>query len=132
VRGFIDIGSDVDWLEHGGMWARHDRNDADVWYVLRFRQESEDCYVNDFHCEVFRVDLSGWGDVSDIASFVGMDPVDLLLPENVFNLIGGIISYWGASYSGTEFSERSAVHGARLRARAARAVMGWTRKSCGI
>ena len=60
LRGWTDIGSDVNWEDYGGKWAKKAKDGS--WYVIDFTnmveacgKEAEDCpYV----CEVKRVDLS--------------------------------------------------------------------------
>lgn len=34
MRGFVDLGSDVNWDDHGGKWGRKGRGGS--WYVVRF------------------------------------------------------------------------------------------------
>lgn len=52
MRGWIDIGSDVNWEDHGGMWARRAKDGS--WYGIRFDRLPEDC-GGGFSCQVKRL-----------------------------------------------------------------------------
>ena len=49
-KRWVDLGSDVNWIDHGGMWGRAAGPDAPgLWFVIRFDPEScefsNDCYT---------------------------------------------------------------------------------------
>jgi len=64
MRGWTDIGSDVNWGDYGGKWARRAKDGS--WYVLDFTNMwdacgEEDCKADrqaQYVCEVKRVNLS--------------------------------------------------------------------------
>lgn len=56
-RAWVDIGSDVNWREHGGLWAR--RVSGTTWHVIWFMPCSE--YQRDkpgYMCELCEVDAA--------------------------------------------------------------------------
>src|SRR5580698_5212639 len=60
MKGWIDLGSDVNWEDYHGLWGRKARDGS--WYVLRFTnlvdaagKEFEDL---PYECDVKRIDLS--------------------------------------------------------------------------
>jgi len=62
MKGWIDIGSDVNWEDYHGMWARKARDGS--WYVLRFDNSRDSCgdravdngEIDEFICDVKRFD----------------------------------------------------------------------------
>jgi len=60
MRGWIELCSDVNWIDYHGMWAKKARDGS--WYVLRWTNlvdaggdEFADC---PFECDVKRIDLA--------------------------------------------------------------------------
>jgi len=77
ARVWHDIGSDVNWSDHGGLWAR--RIDATRYHVIRF----ENCAdwgdgASGYHCDLQEVTLDAPADqLQGALSYVGLDPSEL-------------------------------------------------------
>lgn len=56
ARGWTDIGSDVNWREHGGLWARRIEGTETLYSVVRFCN-SADWGAIGYHCDLLEVDL---------------------------------------------------------------------------
>lgn len=78
LRGWIDLGSDVNWDRFGGLWARKS-NLNDDWYVLKFTNMKEAFgSLKDFAnspykanvCEVYKINVQNML-LSDISAALG-------------------------------------------------------------
>jgi len=57
ARGWTDIGSDVNWKDYGGRWARH--IDGTRYHVLRFENCAEwGDGATGYHCDLAEVDVA--------------------------------------------------------------------------
>jgi hypothetical protein len=58
MDGWIDIGSDANWEDYGGIWAKKDKRDGS-WYVIRFMNLWDACGERDglsqYECDVKRI-----------------------------------------------------------------------------
>jgi hypothetical protein len=129
MRGWIDIGCDVNWEDYGGRWAKRAKDGS--YYVIEFtnmydacgeidcKRDGQDQYV----CEVSRVDLKDL-DASTIKSalnYVGLDLIDVMLDYHEVATVGACASY-GAKQPLESFSGN--VRPANVRADARRAAEG--------
>lgn len=121
-KRWIDLGSDLNWAEYGGMWGRRCSDDKDLWYVLRY--ETADSFL---WCGIYEVRVSGIGD--DVRKFadLGSDasPVELVAAAAEYGQ--GPVEYLThiRPESGAWADEDPiARHGIRMRATAARYALG--------
>ena len=56
ARGWKDIGSDVNWREYGGLWARPIDGTDTLFSVVRFCN-SADWGATGYHCDLLEVDI---------------------------------------------------------------------------
>lgn len=66
MRGWIELCSDVNWIDYHGMWAKNARDGS--WYVIQWTNLVDACGERDakemggeFSCEVKRLDLGDVG-----------------------------------------------------------------------
>jgi len=114
MKGWTDVGSDVNWVDYHGKWARKAADGS--WYVLDWTNmvdacgaEGEDCpYV----CEVKRVDLSDLSaeTLKSALDCVGLDLDDVKPEHRDCALVEACVSYGCAqpleSFSGAKYPER--------------------------
>jgi hypothetical protein len=123
MKGWIDLGSDVNWVDYHGKWGKRAKDGS--WYVIDFTNmvdacgsEAEDCpYV----CEVKRVDLSELTDGSRHRALdcAGVDLEDVAPEHREAALVEACVSF-GFMQPLDSFS--GAKHAARIRANARRAA----------
>ncbi len=64
MRGWIELCSDVNWIDYHGMWARKARDGS--WYVIRWtnmvdamgERDVEECGCGEYEADVKRVDIA--------------------------------------------------------------------------
>ena len=57
ARAWVDIGSDVNWIDYGGRWARHVSGTR--YHVIRFENCSEwGDGATGYHCDLSEVDIA--------------------------------------------------------------------------
>lgn len=85
-KGWIDLGSDVNWEDYSGLWGK--KAPDGTWFVLVFTNMEDACGDDAlhgpepmrYHCEVRQIcpkELSP-KQQSDILTYIGMDEEDLL------------------------------------------------------
>lgn len=124
MKGWQDIGSDVNWSDYGGNWAK--KSASGVWFVVRFINMwdacgERDCQVNGtprYLAEVVSVDLN------EISEATQRQALECVGAENEGNLpelarVEACVSY-GAHAPLDSFSGHS--YPARVRANARRAA----------
>lgn len=94
-KGWTDIGSDVNWQDHGGKWAKPDPNNHWVWWVIRHEiNEDHEGYGNKYYSDLSRVDF---GEVSQDDIKRAMDCCGLtsgdISEDNPFVLVYALHSY---------------------------------------
>lgn len=89
-RTWHDIGSDVNWTEYGGRWAR--RIDATRYHVIRFENCAEwGDGATGYHCDLSEVDITN-GQLADALESCdvptdGLDEYGQVIPPNVYRLM---------------------------------------------
>lgn len=125
MKGWIDIGSDVNWSDYGGKWARR-ANDGS-WYVVDFTNMYDTCGEGEcrrdeqcqYVCEVKRVDISQLSDKQLQSAYdcVGLDLNDVSSEHREAAQVEACVVYGFAqplySVNGDHYPER-------IRARARR------------
>jgi len=121
MRGWTDIGSDVSWDDHGGLWARATREPG-VYYVIRFENMVECCGERDaaeigytYEASVYMLDLAAIGDAG-IASALRSSgwKYDGVTGDVVNEYDGEIVASGPAAELTIVYACRSYGHGAPL------------------
>jgi hypothetical protein len=65
-KGWIDLGSDLCWEDHGGTWAKRDKHSASkrAYYVLRFSNLTEEMRKRDEDRPYYEA-ATAWIDLDD-------------------------------------------------------------------
>jgi hypothetical protein len=123
MKGWIDLGSDVNWVDYSGKWGKRAKDGS--WYVIDFTNMVDACGEEaadaPYVCEVKRVDLSELTDANRRAALdcVGLDLEDVEPRHREAALVEACVSY-GFMQPLDSFS--GARHAARIRANARRAA----------
>lgn len=126
-KRWIDIGSDVNWPEYGGMWARCAGPEApDLWYVIKL--EAGEDFNDPPSCWLYEVDVA---DIDPRAlEFAGLSPDGLdeygdPIPNFVAYCIAAHVGFWGDHCVGVVIAQNSGDRAARyVRAVGARYMLG--------
>lgn len=128
MRGFVDLGSDLNWDDHGGKWGRKGRGGS--WYVVRFDVADYDPSLKEndrfpYEAEVLYIALErleddkerasaletiGWKESED--ALAGKEPDERTVVE----------AYVASGYYSIEWSDRLYHRPEHLRAEARRYV----------
>lgn len=66
-KGWTDIGSDMNWEDHGGLWAKRDRHTSlkRAYYVLRFSNLTDEMRERDDRDRPYYEAATAWIDLDD-------------------------------------------------------------------
>lgn len=125
MKGWIDLGSNVNWSDYGGKWGK--RASDGSWYVLDFTNMYDACGEGEckrdgqsqYVCEVKRVDLSQLSseNLQRALDCIGLDLDDVDVKHREAAQVEACVSY-GCTQPLNSFS--SDVYAGRIRADARR------------
>src|SRR5260221_59370 len=128
MKGWIDIGSDVNWIDYHGKWARRARDGS--WFVIDWTNMVDACGAEcedaPFVCEVKRVDLYELSDetIKKALDSCGVDLEDFDADKRELVKVEACVGYGAAqpleSFSGSKHPSRIRAEARRYAERCAR------------
>lgn len=84
MKNWLDLGSDVNWQDHGGKWGKKAKDGS--WYVIKFIDFHDATGETDgdkYNASLVRVDLSDLpvDTIASAKSFAGLDSCDRVVEE---------------------------------------------------
>jgi hypothetical protein len=116
-RGFFDIGSDANWREYGGMWAKHlGGTRFDVVHIEVAQERGyivETATLDVADCRQSDLNTCGWNMNLDGSIYLGQGDPDITGDEAMLYKLDALIATWGVGHQGSEFTTMNAYKALR-------------------
>ena len=112
IDRFVDLGSDINWVDYGGQWCVRDKQIPSMFYIVNFENKEEwGDGAKGYYVSIKVVDLDtakegtitsalksfGWGYKKTGSSIyedtIVTDEKDFLIKDDVYMLVTALVSY---------------------------------------